>query len=149
MGSSAGIFLGTFPNGVTTGELNGDWVDVRDAAEQHVLALKTSAAGGERILATNGMGHNEFLRSFCRFSNSSETFQTAGIYAWQDLYDVLHDAGFKGVPGKETYGAGKNKATAPICVNTKSLKIYPDFKYRTLSESVVDMANEFVKDGFM
>lgn len=54
IGSSAGIFLSTFPDGNTTGDLNGDWVDVRDAAEQHVLALSTPAAGGERIIATAG-----------------------------------------------------------------------------------------------
>lgn len=32
----------------------GAWVDVRDVAKAHVLAAKTSAAGGERFLAVGG-----------------------------------------------------------------------------------------------
>lgn len=30
----------------------GDWVDVRDSAKHHVLALSTPEAGGERIISS-------------------------------------------------------------------------------------------------
>ncbi|KZO93873.1 NAD(P)-binding protein [Calocera viscosa TUFC12733] len=43
----------------------GNWVDVRDVALSHVLALQKAAAGGERIIVS------------------------AGYFAWQDLYDAL------------------------------------------------------------
>ena len=33
------------------------WVDVRDAALAHVLALETEAAGGERIITSGGACH--------------------------------------------------------------------------------------------
>lgn len=34
------------------------WVDVRDVAEAHVVALEKSAAGGERILFSAGKLHS-------------------------------------------------------------------------------------------
>jgi len=125
IGTSAGVFLSTFPAGETSGKLVSDWVDVRDSAKQHVLALSTPAAGGERILST------------------------AGTYAWQDLYDVLHDAGFKNIPGKESYGAGKSKAATPTFSNAKSLKIFPGFVYHSLSESVKEMGDDLVASGLL
>lgn len=53
-GSTLKIFLDTLPDGELSGKLVGDWVDVRDVALQHVLALSTPDAGGERILSTAG-----------------------------------------------------------------------------------------------
>lgn len=49
--SSLAAFLNTLPEGDTSGEIVDDWVDVRDVAVQHVLALSTPAAGGERIIS--------------------------------------------------------------------------------------------------
>lgn len=72
-----------------------------------------------------------------------------GTYAWQDLYDVLNDAAFKNIPGKETYGAGKTKASTPTFSNAKSLKIFPDFTYHTLSETVKEMGNDLVASGLL
>lgn len=124
IGSSPGGFLRTLPAGDTSGKHSGDWVDVRDSAIHHVLALSTPEAGGERI------------------SSVADTF------AWQDLYDILNDAGFKNIPGKETYGAGKNN-NPPRQSNAKSLRIFPGFKYRTLSESVREMGENLVQAGLL
>lgn len=54
LGSTLQVFANTLPTGETSGKFNGNWVDVRDAAMAHVLALKTEAAGGQRIIAANG-----------------------------------------------------------------------------------------------
>ncbi|KAI0054292.1 NAD(P)-binding protein, partial [Artomyces pyxidatus] len=70
LGSTPGMFLSTLPAGDTSGKLVGDWVDVRDSAKLHVLALESPTLGGERLLSTNG------------------------LFAWQDLYDVLNAAGY-------------------------------------------------------
>lgn len=55
VGSTPGVFLGTLPKGDTSGKLAGSYVDVRDVALQHVLALTTPEAGGERIISMSGM----------------------------------------------------------------------------------------------
>ena len=51
-GSTPGVFLSTLPSGDLSGKLVGGWVDVRDVALQHVLALSIPEAGGERIIST-------------------------------------------------------------------------------------------------
>ncbi|KAI0041413.1 NAD(P)-binding protein [Auriscalpium vulgare] len=123
IGSSPGVFLSTFPAGDTSGTTIGDWVDVRDTAELHVLALETPALGGERLATTNG------------------------LYAWQDIYDVLNAAGYD-VPGKATKGAGAGKVNAPI-LNAKTFKYLPGFKYRGFEESLNDMAVDLKAAGLL
>lgn len=49
IGSSVVFFLKTLPQGDTSGQIFGDWVDVRDTSAHHVLALSTPEAGNERI----------------------------------------------------------------------------------------------------
>jgi len=124
LSSTPSVFLSTFPAGDTSGSLVGDWVDVRDSALLHVLALETPAAGGERILTTNG------------------------TFAWQDLYDILIDAGYPNIPGKESKGVGKNKVNKTRFSNAKSLKLFPEFKYRGLEEAVKEMGAYFQEAGF-
>lgn len=65
------------------------------------------------------------------------------------MYDILHDAGYKNIPGKDTYGAGKNAAKTPTQSNAKSLRIFPGFSYRPLSESIRDMGADLVKAGLL
>lgn len=123
IGTTPGMLLSTFPVGDTSGTLVGDWVDVRDSAILHVHALETPALGGERLAATNG------------------------IYAWQDIYDVLNAAGYE-APGKDTKGAGAKKQNT-VVLNAKTAKFIPGFKYRTLAESVADMGADLKKSGFI
>ncbi|KZO94382.1 NAD-P-binding protein [Calocera viscosa TUFC12733] len=52
------------PNQV--GQFAGFWIDVRDVACAHLLALQKEKAGGERVLIA------------------------AGAFAWQDVYDSMH-----------------------------------------------------------
>ena len=52
MGAVQGVFLSTLPSGDLNGKRVGGWVDVRDVALQHVLALSIPEAGGERIIST-------------------------------------------------------------------------------------------------
>ena len=52
LGSSPGIFLSTLPSGDLSGKRVGGWVDMRDVALQHILALSIPEAGGERIIST-------------------------------------------------------------------------------------------------
>ncbi|KAI0037738.1 hypothetical protein FA95DRAFT_1578632, partial [Auriscalpium vulgare] len=101
----------------------GDWVDVRDTAELHVLALETPALGGERLATTNG------------------------LFAWQDIYDVLNAAGYD-APGKATKGAGAGKVNAPT-LKAKTHKFLPGFKYRSFEESVTDMAAALKEAGLL
>ncbi|KAI0061189.1 NAD(P)-binding protein [Artomyces pyxidatus] len=123
LGSTPGMFISTFASPDTTGKLIGDWVDVRDTAELHVLALQNQAIGGERLMTTTG------------------------LFAWQDLYDVLNDVGYD-APGKDTKGAGKNKRNVPV-LNNKTFKYFPEFKYRSLEESVREMGVDLKARGYI
>lgn len=124
VGSTPSMFLYSLTTGGVTAGNSWNWVDVRDVALHHVLALSTPEAGGERISST------------------------AGTFSWQAVYDVLHDAGYKNIIGKETYGKGE-AVTAGIQDNAKSLRIFPGSAYRPLTESVRDMAESLTKGGFL
>lgn len=54
VGSTPSMFLYTLTNGGTSEGNSWNFVDVRDVALLHVLALSTPEAGGERILSTAG-----------------------------------------------------------------------------------------------
>ncbi|KAF9515021.1 hypothetical protein BS47DRAFT_1391946 [Hydnum rufescens UP504] len=123
LGSTPAILLSTLPAGDTSGKWTGDVVDVRDIALIHILSLEVPEAGGERIAG-------------------SET-----IFAWQDIYDVLNDAGYPNIPGKDTKGAGLNKATTRVS-NAKSLKLFKGFQYRSFNEYIKEMGATLHKDGF-
>ncbi|KAI0040575.1 NAD(P)-binding protein [Auriscalpium vulgare] len=124
-GSSPGALLAAFPvGGETSGALVAGFVDVRDSALLHVLALKNAELSGERLINANG------------------------VFAWQDLYDILNEAGYD-APGKDTKGAGEKKHMKLLLRNNKTFKYFPDFKYRGLKESVLDMAVDLKSGGYL
>ncbi|KAF9517341.1 hypothetical protein BS47DRAFT_524000 [Hydnum rufescens UP504] len=126
-GSSPGLLLDNVLKGPdTSGAYAGDSADVRDIAGIHVLALENPDAGGERVL----IGTDSF--------------------AWQDVYDIFHSAGFPNVnvPGKATKGAGTRKA--PSTTSTaKALGLWPNFRYHTFETSIRDLGEQLVKDGYL
>ncbi|KAI0044603.1 NAD(P)-binding protein [Auriscalpium vulgare] len=123
IGSSPGILLGSFKKPDVSGATAGDWVDVRDCALIHVLMLEVEAAGGERVGTTNG------------------------VFAWQDIFDILRDSGYE-APGKDTYGAGAKKIIAQFS-NAKTAKLFPDFKYRDVAQSVKEMSDQLFADRLL
>jgi nucleoside-diphosphate-sugar epimerase len=103
----------------------GSWVDVRDAALAHVVALEREAAGGERFLAAGG------------------------AFSFQEMLDALHQAPdlapsvTKGVPGagpmpshEQVYGSGEK--------TTRVLGI----KFRSLEECVKDVVKSLRERGW-
>jgi len=92
----------------------GNWVDVRDTALAHVLALELEQASGQRFILSNG------------------------VYTVQKIYDSLREAGVPGVPigypGEDTYDKHNtedgSKATRVLGV-----------KYRSLKDSAADTIN--------
>jgi len=126
-GSSPGLLLDNILGSPdTSGTHIGDCVDVRDTANFHVLALENPDAGGERVL----IGPDYF--------------------AWQDIYDILHSAGFPkvDVPGKTTRGAGKLKAPT-VTSTAKVFKLWPDFRHHTFETSIRELSEQLVKDGYL
>lgn len=86
----------------------------------------------------------------CRCVSSAHVLIfSPGPYAWQYVYDVLNDAGYRNIPGKETYGKAKDAIPTRVQDNSKSLRIFPSLVYRTLSESVRDMGDSLAKGGFL
>lgn len=49
----------------TLAEVAGSWVDVRDVALAHVLALEKEEAGGERFLTSAGPWSRQEICEFC------------------------------------------------------------------------------------
>lgn len=102
-----------------------NFIQVRDAAYLHLLALRTPAAGGERINAT---------------ANS-------GRFAWQDLYDILNKYEFKGVPvgnpGSGYLTKKESEKKGQTMSNAKARRLFPGFKFHELEESVAAMGRDF------
>jgi len=88
---------------------SGNWVDVRDVAKVHALALSNPKAGGERFIVSSGP------------------------FTYQDVLDALHDTqpGRTDIP-KGTPGGGK--AVPGIVYSAgKAEKVF-DMKFKTLDE---------------
>ncbi|KAF8324554.1 uncharacterized protein EI90DRAFT_3129739 [Cantharellus anzutake] len=123
LSSSLQILYDVLATGDDSGELVGDFVDVRDSALLHVLSLETQAAGGERVIFT------------------SESF------SWQEMLDAMHDAGVPHIPNKGTYGQYYKDDIRYS--NSKSLRLFPGFRYRNLKESAQDTGRAFNAASFL
>ncbi|KAG7448146.1 D-lactaldehyde dehydrogenase [Guyanagaster necrorhizus] len=91
------------------------WVDVRDLAEAHVLALEVEAAGGERIIIS------------------------AGSCVWQDFINAAQSVSTsrtlpKAVPGDTRYA---------IVFDTSKEKRLLGLKFRTMEETARDVLSDF------
>ncbi|KAJ7466026.1 D-lactaldehyde dehydrogenase [Mycena latifolia] len=97
------------------------WVDVRDLARAHVLALVKAAAGGERIIIS------------------------AGSFVWQDCLDAAPDSpqDQKGVPGGEKGAVRRIRFDA-----SKSARVLGMTAYRGLEEMVRDTVADWEARGW-
>ncbi|KAH6887185.1 D-lactaldehyde dehydrogenase [Coprinopsis sp. MPI-PUGE-AT-0042] len=103
----------------------GAWVDVRDLADAHVLALEKEEAGGERI------------------------FISTGPLVWQDWIDTANTLEPSALPGHKltpSWPDPERKAVLDFS-NAKEQKIL-GVKYRPLRDTVKDSMEDFAARGF-
>jgi len=107
-------------------ESGGSWVDVRDLALAHALALEKEEAGGERII------------------------MVTGPYKFQDWLDAANEVGKSIYPdlpkGNPKYDASKAAHFSKFD-STKKDKIF-GFKARTIAETTKDCLEDFKKRGW-
>ncbi|KAH6890869.1 D-lactaldehyde dehydrogenase [Coprinopsis sp. MPI-PUGE-AT-0042] len=98
------------------------WVDVRDLAEGHILALEKEKAGGERIFVSAGQG------------------------VWQDFVDVAYKLN---PPGRKLSPGFPELSREPLIKlsSTKAAEIL-GVKTRSVEEVVKDSLEDFAKRGF-
>ncbi|RXW15439.1 hypothetical protein EST38_g10412 [Candolleomyces aberdarensis] len=113
-------------------EVSYSWVDVRDLADAHVLALEKEEAGGERIIVTEG------------------------VYIWQEWLEIAN-----ALPSSLTEKTGRSlpKGFPKITAQPQNLtyKVRYDtakeqrilgVKYRTKEETTRDTVEDFVRRGW-
>ncbi|KAH9930009.1 NAD(P)-binding protein [Fomitopsis serialis] len=93
------------------------WIDVRDLAEAHVLAIKKQEAGGERIMVSEGP------------------------YKWQDFVDAAQKFYPNVSPRDEAYNPAK--ATHQIQYDTSKAAKVLGIKYHSIEEGTKDMVEDF------
>lgn len=103
------------------------WIDVRDLAEAHALALEKQAAGGERIIID------------------------AGLWKWQDFIDAANDLNpppkLKTTLPVGVRGAGKTAKHLTIYNAAKAGRIL-GLKYRTIAETTRDTLADYEARGW-
>ncbi|KAJ3877793.1 D-lactaldehyde dehydrogenase, partial [Lentinula edodes] len=110
--------------------IGGGWVDVRDIALAHVLALQKNEAGGERLLISKG----EFV--YQDFIDTANALSPSPIPSHTDLP--------KGKPG-----AGKDFVPKIVYDPSKASKILgPELVYHTIEETTRDILADFEKRGW-
>ncbi|KAF9517336.1 hypothetical protein BS47DRAFT_1483305 [Hydnum rufescens UP504] len=125
-GSTPGLLLDfVLKHPDTSGGQFGNFVEVRDTANIHILALE----------------HPDVAVFF---------LSNAGEFSWQDIYDIFNSAGFPNVnaPGKITRGGGRNKVPT-ITSNEKAAKLWPNFRYHTFESSIRELGEQLVKEGYL
>lgn len=101
-----------------------NYVDVRDAAKIHTLALSTEAAGGERI------------------------FASGGNHCVQDIWNIAN----KLSPPIPTIPKGEPGTTHTPSMqidHSKALSIFPDFTFRPLESPVTDLVLQLQSNGWL
>ncbi|KAL6299277.1 NAD-P-binding protein [Sparassis latifolia] len=99
------------------------WIDVRDLADAHTLALVKAEAGGERIIVS------------------------AGAYNWQDWLNAARKFEPSTPAGNESYKP--EEAVYVIKYNTAKAAKLLGLKYHTIEESTRDMIADFKVRGWL
>ncbi|KAF8545719.1 NAD(P)-binding protein [Imleria badia] len=135
LNTSAAWFYNYVADGATANAAGNDflantgvcWIDVRDVAEAHSLALEKEAAGGERIIVSGG------------------------LWKWQDFIDAAND--LNPPPKLSTTlpvgvrGAGKTAKHLTIYNTAKADRIL-GLKYRTIAETTKDTLADYEARGW-
>jgi hypothetical protein len=97
------------------------YVDSRDSAETHVLALTTEAAGNERILTCA----SKLLLFYLRKPTISALRLYEDNFSWQDVYDVLREEPpFEGYPRGPQPGSTRGKVWEDALSRDKVQRIF-------------------------
>ncbi|PCH42487.1 NAD(P)-binding protein [Wolfiporia cocos MD-104 SS10] len=99
------------------GVIGGGWIDVRDLAEAHVLAIKRPEAGGERILVASGE------------------------WKWQDWINAARSYGVPTSTGDDSYDSAT--AVHSMRFNTTKASQLLGLKYRSIEQSTRDIVEDF------
>ncbi|CCM04248.1 uncharacterized protein FIBRA_06415 [Fibroporia radiculosa] len=99
------------------------WVEVRDLADAHVLAIQKPEAGGERIIVS------------------------APPFKWQDWLNAARACNLDTPPGNELYDPAK--ATHHVSVDTSKAAKLLGMTYRSPMESARDIAADLKTRGFI
>ncbi|KZT02568.1 NAD-P-binding protein [Laetiporus sulphureus 93-53] len=93
------------------------WIDVRDLANAHLLALQKEAAGGERIIVSEG------------------------VSMWQDFVNAARKYGANISEGDTSYNI--KTATHHVMYDTSKAARLLGIKYRSIEESTKDIIDDF------
>ncbi|KAJ3526557.1 hypothetical protein NMY22_g10117 [Coprinellus aureogranulatus] len=104
------------------------WADVRDLAEAHVLALEKEAAGGERIIVSQG----SFV--WQEWLDVANSLKEAGVYSGKEL-----PKGFPDINESKVYMTN---------YDTSKEKRILGVKYRTMKETTRDILEDFRRRGW-
>ena len=113
------------------------WIDVRDLAEAHVLAIKKQEAGGERIIISGGpYKWQDFGMPNCYIENRRQEANSASL-----IVDAASKLYPKVSPRDETYDP--KKATHPIKYDTSKAAKLLGLKYHSIEENTKDVVEDF------
>ncbi|TFY67709.1 hypothetical protein EVJ58_g1460 [Rhodofomes roseus] len=105
------------------GTLGMAWVDVRDLADAHALAIEQEEAGGNRIIIASGP------------------------YKWQDWINAARTVDASAPPGDQSYDPAK--AVHMLMFDaSKSAKLL-GLKYRSIQETTSDIVGDFKARGWL
>ncbi|KZT02608.1 NAD(P)-binding protein [Laetiporus sulphureus 93-53] len=93
------------------------WIDVRDLADAHLLALQKEEAGGERIIISEG------------------------VFKWQDFVNAARKYGAKIPEGDTSYDI--KTATHDIMYDTSKAARLLGLKYHSIEQSTKDIMDDF------
>jgi len=105
------------------GTLGMAWVDVRDLAEAHALAIEKEEAGGNRIIVASGP------------------------YKWQDWINASRAAGAPAPPGDQSYDPAKAVHMLNFD-NSKSTNVL-GLKYHSIQETTSDIVVDLKARGWL
>jgi nucleoside-diphosphate-sugar epimerase len=121
-----------------------NWVDVRDVALVHVVALEKEEAGGERFITSSGPFTYQDVREYLRLVQPGSQENSPDLLLL--LVDALHaSTSFSDVP-KGQPGAGKS-IKANVFSAAKAEKVL-GIKFKTLEETAADTLRALRERGF-
>jgi len=105
------------------GNIGSEWIDVRDLAEAHVLAIKTEEAGGERFIVASGP------------------------WKWQDWINAAKKCGVETSAGDDSYDPAN--AAHLVRYDTSKASRVLGIKYHTIEQSTRDIIDDFKARGWI
>lgn len=138
------LVQGKWKEGIPTGGPVGQWVDVRDTARAHILAMEKPEAGGKRLFTTPGATSNHEIADIVRANFVSRDSYDTNFRA---IITLSQPELSERLPGPDVKGGEAPASDQTFKINNDETVKILGIKWTTIEKSITDLVKSLKSHG--